>query len=127
MICYDKAIEIQPGYVDAWFNKGVVFDDLEKYEDAIICYDKAIEIQPGYVDAWLNKGIALSSLKKYDEAIICYDKLQPNADVLNFKAWTLAKMGRNNEAVLVIERSVELDPNNADILDTMGFILCNPS
>ncbi len=43
---YDKAIELNDNYDDAWNNKGNVLDDLGQYDDAIGCYDRAIEIKP---------------------------------------------------------------------------------
>ena len=42
--CYDKAIEIDANYADAWNNKGNALDNLGKYDEAIQCYDSAIEI-----------------------------------------------------------------------------------
>ncbi|MCK4970844.1 MAG: tetratricopeptide repeat protein, partial [Thermoplasmata archaeon] len=78
---YDKAIELNNNFDDAWNNKGNVLDDMGKYEDAIACYDKAIEINPNYEVAWNNKGYALGMLKRVEEAIECYDKaieIKPN-------------------------------------------------
>jgi tetratricopeptide (TPR) repeat protein len=84
--CYDKSIEIDPNFIDAWNNKGLALHNLalgnlKKYKEAIECYDKAIEIDPKYVNAWFNKGLSLDNLKKYKEAIECYDKaieIDPN-------------------------------------------------
>jgi tetratricopeptide (TPR) repeat protein len=96
--CYDKAIEIDPNYVDAWYEKGNALYGLE----SIQCYDKAIEIDPkyakawygkgntllalSYVDAYANKGDALSMIGKYNEAIQCYDKAI-EIDPKYAKAW----------------------------------------
>jgi tetratricopeptide (TPR) repeat protein len=43
---YDKAIEINPQYVDAWNNKGLALDGQGKYDESIQAYGKAIEINP---------------------------------------------------------------------------------
>ncbi|MBW9221687.1 protein kinase [Methanothermococcus sp. SCGC AD-155-C09] len=72
--CYDKALKIDPNYVDAWYNKGVALKNLGKYNEAIMCYDRVLEIDPGYVKAWNNKGDILYKLGRYNEAIKCYDK-----------------------------------------------------
>ncbi|MCE2507011.1 MAG: tetratricopeptide repeat protein, partial [Nitrosopumilaceae archaeon] len=42
--CYDKAIELNPDYPEAFYGKGSTFKELKKYKEAIECYDKAIEI-----------------------------------------------------------------------------------
>ena len=43
---YDKALEIDSNYVDAYYNKGLSLSNLGRYEDAIVEYDKALEINP---------------------------------------------------------------------------------
>ena len=35
IIAFDKAIEIDPNLIDAWFNKGNILCKLGKYEDAL--------------------------------------------------------------------------------------------
>ena len=72
---FDKAIEINPKYVDAWTNKGNAFYNLGRYDEAIIYFDKAIEIDTNYADAWYSKGLCYSFLKKYEESIECFSKV----------------------------------------------------
>ena len=61
--------------MEAWKNKGIAFDMLKKYKEAIRCFDKVLEIDPNCVDTWNNKGITLRKLKRYNKAIRCYDKV----------------------------------------------------
>jgi tetratricopeptide (TPR) repeat protein len=68
------AIEIEPSYINASNNKGILLNDLGKYEQAIQYFNKAIEIGEGNGKAWNNKGISFYSLSKYEQAIKCYDK-----------------------------------------------------
>ena len=37
---YDKALKIDPNYVDALNNKGIALNNLGKYQEAIEWYDK---------------------------------------------------------------------------------------
>lgn len=67
--CYDKAIEIDPMYADAWNNKGFSLDELGKYQEAEACYDKALEIDPQDAVAWYNRGQSFKSIGMYKEAI----------------------------------------------------------
>jgi tetratricopeptide (TPR) repeat protein len=77
--CYDKSIEIDPNFIDAWNNKGLALHNLalgnlKKYKEAIECYDKAIEIDPNFIEPYLNKANALLYLKYYDQARECNKK-----------------------------------------------------
>lgn len=44
--CFDKAIEIDPNYSDAYYCKAITFKDMKKYGEAMKCYNKAIELDP---------------------------------------------------------------------------------
>ena len=61
---YDKALEMEPKYVESLSNKGSALGNLGKYNEAIECYDKALEIEPNYVEAWNNKRLATTQLEK---------------------------------------------------------------
>lgn len=72
--CYDKIIQINPQYSEAWNSKGDAFSSLGRYEDALESFDKAIEIDPGHVDAWLHKSINLLDLSRDSEAYTAFLK-----------------------------------------------------
>ncbi len=57
---FEKAIELEPDGVDAWYNRGVALGDLEQYEEAVKSSDKAIELKPGHTGAWYNRACAYS-------------------------------------------------------------------
>jgi tetratricopeptide (TPR) repeat protein len=127
--CYDKAIEIDPNYADAWYNKGVTLYRLGKHNDeAIQCYDKAIEIDPNYADAWYNKGVTLYRLGKHnDEAIQCYDKAI-EIDPHYIKAWynkglALSISGKYKEAIHCYDQVIAIDPNSSKAWNNKGNAL----
>jgi tetratricopeptide (TPR) repeat protein len=55
---FDKAIKINPRYVEAWAGKGWALYGGGKYTDALKTYNKAIDLNPNYPDAWAGKGFA---------------------------------------------------------------------
>ena len=71
---FSKAIEIKPGYPEAYFNRGVVYKGLGNYKLAIEDYSRAIEIKPRYADAYNNRGNAYSALGNYMQAIEDYSR-----------------------------------------------------
>jgi tetratricopeptide (TPR) repeat protein len=44
LAAFNKALELNPNYQRAWFNKGNVLASLGKPEDALAAFDKATEI-----------------------------------------------------------------------------------
>ena len=71
---YDKAIEINPQYADAYSNRGLAKVYLKDYQGAIADCNKALEINPRYDSAYNNRGIAKRNLKDYQGAIADYTK-----------------------------------------------------
>ena len=74
---YQKVIDefSDPGSLKVtWNNKGLLFETLKNYEEAIICYDKALEYDPTQKELHYNKGRALSFLRRFSDAIENYEK-----------------------------------------------------
>jgi tetratricopeptide (TPR) repeat protein len=66
---YNKAIEINPGFANAYFSRGVAFAEGKgQYDEAIADYNKAIEINPTFAKAILLRGVAYYSKGEYDNA-----------------------------------------------------------
>lgn len=70
---FDKALEIDPEYIDAWGNKGASLVSLKKYDEAAECYDKSLEIDANFSRAWYNKA-CLESLRSNKEDSIKFLK-----------------------------------------------------
>jgi tetratricopeptide (TPR) repeat protein len=73
---YDKAIERDPNFVEAWNNKGTVLCELGDYQAAIENYDKAIEANPNEPSIWyyrarcnVRKGDMESALKDLNKSV----------------------------------------------------------
>ncbi|MEM2979855.1 MAG: tetratricopeptide repeat protein [Thermoproteota archaeon] len=78
---FDRATQLKPNYVEAWYNKGLALHRLGRIEEALRCYDEAIMIKPNYAEAWSSKGAVLYSLGRIEEALKCYDEaimIKPN-------------------------------------------------
>jgi len=101
--CYDKILEINPAYISAWRNKGIVLDKLGNAQEAITCYVKVLEQDPGDSAIWFKKGKALASIGKHQEAIYCFDKTRElrgsiMEEPLYYKALAEDALGKVQEA-----------------------------
>ena len=56
-------IRLDPNYVDAWYNKGLVLSGQGKYDEAIKCYDEVIRLIPNDAGGWNNKDITLEAFQ----------------------------------------------------------------
>ena len=128
IVCYEKALAIDPLFVPALINKGNALDGLGRYEEAIVCYDKALEAPSGFGDyAWTNKGICLARLGKYEEALACYN-MALLSDPVYILAWrskgaTLANLGRHEDAIACFDKAISLDQRDPAAWHGKGDVL----
>ncbi len=115
---YERAIEINPKYLTAWKNKGIVLCSLGEYNDSLEDFDQAIKIDPKYALAWYNKGLALNQLGRYDESVQAYNKAieisSKNADFWYDKGNSLSSQGNYEAAIKCYEEAIRLNPSFVD-------------
>ena len=65
---YDKAIELKPGYANAYAIRGISYSKKGDLNTAIKDYNKAIELNPGDANAFANRGLAFKAKGMLKEA-----------------------------------------------------------
>lgn len=118
LLLYKKALEINPQYLRAIFNIGIVLSYLKLYDSAIDAYKNLLTIKPFYIDALLQKGINLYKLSRYNEALSDFDLViqhRPNQPVAWFyKSLTLKQLNQLDEALKSYQEAIRLRPNYAN-------------
>jgi len=66
---FTKAIEINPKFANAYFNRGKAYAIKGSYDKAILDYTKAIEFNPGYASAYNKRCNANIQIGNNDQAI----------------------------------------------------------
>jgi tetratricopeptide (TPR) repeat protein len=66
---YGRAIELNPGYVPAYYNRAGAHYAKADYDHAIEDYGRAIQLKPNYSEAFNNRGIAYLAKGALDKAI----------------------------------------------------------
>ena len=124
---FNKATELDPKFVDAWFAKGDFYSHYNYGSSASIeCYDNVIALDSKYEPAWYGKAEALAKLGKHKEVIKCCDKaisLLPtntkgmHTDDNNYyyssrwyrKANALSALGKHKEAIKCYDEALEME------------------
>jgi tetratricopeptide (TPR) repeat protein len=102
-------------------NEGAIQFELGRYDEAIKLFDKAIDINSSYSPAWKAESYAYLTLEDYENGLeyinryLDVNKTDPEALIL--KGWALDEIGdypgRYNEAIEVLDKAIDLDPQNA--------------
>jgi len=71
---YQKAILLDPNYVEAYNDLGIIYEAKGWIEEARKMYLKAIEIAPNYPNSYSNLALLYESQKDYTNAILCWVK-----------------------------------------------------
>ena len=114
---YDRAIELNQSYVEAWDHKGDTLRKMGKYNEAIAAYNIAIKLDPTRGDSWYNEGVALFDQGRYNESITAYDRaidLNPEWTLPWYgKGESLDQSGLHEDALEAYDKAVELDLTSA--------------
>lgn len=95
--------------------KGDIYFDEGKFNQALNLYKKALNVEPKNVDALICCGLCYRNLKDYDKAIEYYDnalEIEPdNKTALNNKGYAMEMKDQIEEAIEMYKKSLEIDPN----------------
>ena len=89
---YTFALNLNENFLDAWINRGLIYNELGDYEKSISDYNKAIKIDSKCALAFNNRGYTRFKQKDYQGALEDYNK----AILLNPKF----QMALDNKALL---------------------------
>ncbi|MBN1504433.1 MAG: tetratricopeptide repeat protein [Candidatus Eisenbacteria bacterium] len=111
---YDKALAIEPSFVEALVNKGAVLNELGRISEAISSFQKVLAVRPRDTRALCNLGNSFYALKDYDKAMKQY-KLAVEADSTFAEGYyyigiAFADAGMYREAVREWEKILAVAP-----------------
>ncbi len=72
---FDDAIALQPNYIEALVNSGVVLRDMMRHKEALERFNRVLEIDPNYTTALANCGVLLTEFKQSEQAIGMFRRL----------------------------------------------------
>jgi tetratricopeptide (TPR) repeat protein len=122
---FGRALALRPGTPQIHFSLGNALYRLERYEDAADHYRRTAAAWPTFARAHANLGNALAKLEQWDAALQSLTRaanLKSDASPAELAqlhiaiANTLRKLQRDQDSLPSIEKALEFDPGNADII-----------
>jgi len=124
--CYREALVHCPTNANAYYNLGVSYAELHKYDKALINYQLTVHFDPRCAEAYNNMGVIFKeqenlekALKFYHMAIQCNPRF---AQTLNNLGVAYTTSGRLTEALEYLSRAVSVAPNYAEAYNNLGWL-----
>lgn len=122
---YQKAVQINPNYDDAWSTLGSSYCKLGDYKKGKECYQKAISIKPNTGGYWLLLGASYKGLKDYQKAKESFEKAISINNNSDFSWGVLGvlylELDNNQMAKECFLKSIRINPNYAPYWANLGL------
>lgn len=129
LICFDRALALDPRLERAWFNKAIAMSKSGRLDDALACLERVLEMNSRNETAWYDRGNLLRAMRRFEEALSSYDRaIELNPRYLyawGNKGAVFSDMRRPEEAIACYDRAIEIDPNDATAWFSKGAVLFN--
>jgi predicted O-linked N-acetylglucosamine transferase (SPINDLY family) len=115
---FDRAVELEP-LMPQWrlialLHQGTQLQEMQRTSEALKVFQQAAQDFPTSADAWAVLGVVQSHLRSPEEALMSLGRalqIDPNRlDVMDRFARTLVDLKRFEEAAIVFEQMLRLDP-----------------
>lgn len=124
----DSLLVFYPNNSGIIFFKSFILIEHGKNEEGIECINKLIEQQPDSSLNYILKGQALGAMQKYEAAFTAFDKATSldtsRFDLWGMKAAVLAKLNRFDEALVAINKGIDLAPNIPSNIYNRACVYC---
>ena len=121
---YQKAIERDPLYYDAYYELGNIAYQAGDLPKAATLFTKAYELNPQYTNALNNLGGAYMRMHEWKKAIDTLKKLLAQNPVFTEGYYNLAvayeQTGRFNDAAQMYQSALDLNPDDPDALSGLA-------
>ena len=121
---YNKAIQLDSQFVEAYTNRGAAKYSLGQKDKAIEDYDKVIQINPKIAEAYYSRGVAKSGLGQNPEAIKDYDKaieINPQyAKAYGNRGIAKSNLGDKQGAIKDYDKAIQINPQYAEAYYNRG-------
>lgn len=122
---FEKAVEVDPNYAEAWYQAGFSYGMLGRHQDALKASKQAARIRPDWAETYVNIGASSFALGQFKEAAEAYRQATrldaDNADAHFALGLSFNKLSRTDEEILAYKRAVALKPDHANAFEQLGL------
>lgn len=115
--CYREALDIKPGYVEAYYNMGLVWYKTGNLEEAIRLFNLVLLLSPDFAEAYTNLSNLYTESGRLSDALsICQQAIinLPEYDIAYCDLGNiLIKLDQSEEALVAFRKALELNPQNS--------------
>ena len=126
LAAYQKARELNPENLQAWFNGGMIQHEEGMLHPAMVCYEKAIELDPEQSKIWCNLGALQFQLGEFQKSVDSLNRavsIKPDyARAWDNLAGSLCALDQLSEAERCCHRALNFKPDYADPSFKLGTI-----
>ncbi len=127
--CYRRAIELDPGFADVYYNLGTALHHLDRDLEAIAAYEATLRINPRFALAWSNLANTYVGLVRPDECVTAARKaleFEPRSNrAMGNLASGLQLQGDMAGAIDAYRRCLELNQadasNHSNLVYSLNF------
>ena len=122
---YTEALEQKPDLLEAYVNRGIIYNDIDKVDEALKNYNIAIQLSPNHTEAYYNRGFAYLDKADLDSAIADFTKiieLEPEqAGAYYFRGILYFIKEDFDRGIQDCNKAIQLNPDDADVYNARGI------
>ena len=123
---YQKVIELDPTYIEAYNNLGIICQEIGDVDRAFEAFQKSIEINPQYEKGHNNLGILLYLKGRNEEALEAFQKalaINPNNIESHINLGVLfKKQGQLDKAIESYQKALDINPLHKEIYYNIALL-----
>ena len=123
---FSSVVSENPSDVLAYNHLGAIYLEKKEYEKSIAAFKRGLQIDPNHPILNYNLARCFSKAKQYGDSIRCFEnalKAKPGwVDAIKDFSTLLVKCQKSKEASDLVKHSIELHPNDTNLLSMLGSI-----
>lgn len=122
---FEKAVEADPNYAEAWYQAGYCYGVLGRHAEALRAMRQAARLRPDWAETYINIAASSYAMGQYKDAVDAYRQAirldENNAETQYSLGLTFNKLGRTDEEILAYRRAIAIKPDHANAIEKLGL------